>query len=276
MVKIIGTGPVAFFQDFSWSYISAALGKYSLVFAGLGLVWGMIEQKRFTYLLIIWLVLLFLIANFNALHLPGGGLINNTSVEIMLFIPFSILGGYFIDQLFLQWKNFIPIKLIFPFWGTIIILAVLLAYSGSKQLITIINPVTVLSRNSDLPAIDWIQENIPENETIVINPFVWGYGLYAGSDGGYWISPLSGRPTLPPPVLYGFGPDSKTVIEQSQNVINLNSDPSSLWAFLSSNQSHYVYIGAKGGVLSPEILTNSTLFTNIYHRNGVWIFSTKP
>ena len=275
-IRIFGTSSVAFFQDFSWSYITAALGKYTLVSAGLGLVWGMIEQKRFAYLLIVWIILLFLIANFNALHIPGGGLISNASVEIMLFIPISILGGYFIDQLYIQWKYLIPIKLITPFMGTIIILSILLVYSGSKQLITILNPITILSRNSDLPAIDWIHENIPENETIVINPFLWGYGLYAGSDGGYWISPLSGRATLPPPVLYGLGPGNKLVKEQSQKVINFSSNPSALWEFLTTNELHYVYIGAKGGVLSPELLTKSELFTNIYHRDGVWIFSTKP
>jgi len=276
LVNNIGTSSVAFFQDFSWSYVTAALGKYTLVFAGLGLIWGMIVQKRFAYLLFVWIVLLFLIANLDALHLPGAGLINNTSVEIMLFIPISILGGYFIDQLLIQWKYVIPIKLITPLMGIIYILTILLAYSGSKQLITIINPITILSRNADLPAIDWIRENIPENETIAINPFLWGYGLYAGSDGGYWIAPLSGRATIPPPVLYGLGPGSKMVKEQSQKVIDLSSDPSALWAFLSSNHLHYIYIGAKGGVLSAELLKNSTLFTNIYYRDSVWIFSVKP
>ena len=29
--------------------------------------------------------------------------------------------------------------------------------------------------------------------TVLINPFTWGYGLYAGNDGGFWISPLAGR-----------------------------------------------------------------------------------
>ena len=48
-IRIFGTSSVAFFQDFSWSYLTAALGKYTLVSAGLGLVWGMIEQKRFAY-----------------------------------------------------------------------------------------------------------------------------------------------------------------------------------------------------------------------------------
>jgi branched-subunit amino acid transport protein len=220
--------------------------------------------------------LLFLIANFDALKIPGGGLISNASVEIMLFMPVSILGGYFIIQIIIHWKELIPKQLEIPFQAIILILTVLVAYIGSKQLVTIINPITILSRSVDLPAIDWVRENIPENETIVINPFAWGYGLYAGSDGGYWISPLSGRDTLPPPVLYGLGSDRKQINEKSQKVINLGSNPVALWNFLSSNQLHYIYIGAKGGILSPEKLSASDLFTICYQKEGVWIFIIKP
>ncbi len=148
--------------------------------------------------------------------------------------------------------------------------------SGAKQLITIINPITILSREADLPAIDWVKNNIPKNETIVINPFAWGYGLYAGSDGGYWISPLSGRSTMPPPVLYGLGPGSKGIKEQSQQVIDLSSNPDSLWDYLQTKQYHYIFIGAKGGVLSPEKLSSSDHYSIIYHKDGVWIFKIKP
>jgi len=272
IIKPTGNSSVQFFQDFSWAYLTAALGKLTLVIAGLGLIWGMIERKRFPYLLLVWTILLFLIANFDALKIPGGGLISNASVEIMLFMPVSILGGYFINQIIIHWKDLIPKQFEILFQATILILTVLVAYSGSKQLVTIINPITILSRSADLPAIDWVRENIPENETIVINPFAWGYGIFAGSDGGYWISPLSGRETLPPPVLYGLGSDRKQINEKSQKVINLGSNPVALWNFLSSNQLHYIYIGAKGGVLSPEKLSASDLFTICYQKEGVWIF----
>ncbi len=276
IIKSTGTRTTPFFQDFSWAFLTAALGKLSLVLAGLGLIWGMLLKKRFSYLLLLWTVLLFLLANFDALRLPGGGLISNLSVEIMLFIPISVLGGYFIDQIIISWKDIIPQRLIILSLGPIVFLALLVVYIGSKQLITILNPITILSRNADLPAIEWINNNIPKNETIVVNPFVWGYGLYAGSDGGYWISPLTGRPTLPPPVLYGLGSDREQINNESQEVIDLGSNPVDLWEYLKSYQLQYVYIGEKGGVLSPDKLSNSDLFTIVYQNDGVWIFKTKP
>ena len=271
-----GTITVPFFQDFSWAFLTAALGKQTLVLAGLGLVWGMIRLRSFAFLLTFWILILFLMANLAALHLPGGGLINNTSVEIMLFIPISILGGYFLDQIIMHWRGFIPDKLSLPIAGSIIVLIGLVAIIGARQLVTIINPITILSRNADLPAIEWINENIPANETIVINPFAWGYGLYAGNDGGNWISPLTGRTTLPPPVLYGLGSCNRQIKEQSRKVIDLGSNPAALAEFLKFNQLHYIYVGAKGGVLSAEKLSASDLFAIRYQNDGVWIFSLKP
>jgi len=276
MIKTAGTRPIPFFQDFSWAFLTTASGKQTLVLAGLGLVWSLIERKRFAYVVMVWITLLFLIANFDALHIPGAGLLTSSSVEIMLFIPISLLGGYFIAVMIGYWKALFPQKFMILFIGIVFIATLWVAYTGAKQLITIINPITILSREADLRAIDWVENNLPRNETIVINPFAWGYGLFAGADGGYWISPLTGRATLPPPVLYGLGLSRKRIIEQSQQVINLSSNPDSLWDFLQTNQYHYLYIGAKGGVLSPEKLSSNNHFSTIYQKDGVWIFKIKP
>ncbi len=270
------SSPVPFFQDFAWPFLTSALGKQAMAVAGLGLVWGVIQRKRFTFILVLWVVLLFLLANLAALKLPGGGLVSNSSVEIMLFIPISILAGYFIDQLLAHWKALVPPPLAVPSIVLAVLLVGYVSYLGATQLVPILNPVTILSRQADLPAMGWIERNIPAGETVVINPFNWGYGLYAGNDGGYWISPLTGRPTLPPPVLYGLGPEASQISELSLQILQLAPEPIKLWEFLHTHALHYVYIGARGGVLSPEKLASSGLFTALYQQDGVWIFVVKP
>lgn len=267
---------VSFFQDFSWPYLSSALGKQALIMAGIGLLWSMIKRRSLVFIILLWIFSLFLLANLNAFNLPGAGLITNLSVEIMLFIPISILGGYLIDQILTNWKDFIPNQFVLPSMGILFLLFGIVAYLGAKQLIPILNPVTILSRNSDLTAIEWISEHIPEQETIVINPFAWGYGLYAGNDGGYWISPISGRLTLPPPVLYGLGGDVKDLNQTIQKIMADSADPAKLWEFLTSQQLHFVYIGARGGIIPPEKLVSSGLYNLLYHQDGVWIFDIKP
>ena len=270
------TASVSFFQDFSWPYLTSAFGKQAMVFAGLGLLWSLIKRRSFPFIISLWILLLVFLANLDALKLPGGGLITNTSVEIMLFIPISILGGYFIDQILINWKPLIPRQLIIPYFTILFFIFGFVSYLGARQLVAIINPVTILSREADIPAIQWVSEYIPENETLVINPFAWGYGLYAGNDGGYWISPLSGRVTLPPPVLYGLGSGYKSINQQCQEIISSCTDPTAFWKLLNTQNLHYVYIGAKGGVIPPEKLATSGLFNVLYHQDGVWILGIKP
>ena len=275
-LNLPASASVTFFQDFSWPYLTSALGKQAMVLAGLGLVWSMIKHRKLAFILSAWLLLLFFLANLDALKLPGGGLITNLSVEIMLFIPISMLGGYALDQILVHWKELIPKQLIIPSIGLLYVLFGFVGYIGAKQLIPIINPITILSRSADLPAIEWVSTHLPENETIVINSFPWGYGLYAGNDGGYWLSPLSGRITLPPPVLYGLGNDSDKISNLSKQVISSSADPQSLWELLNSQQLHYVYTGVRGGVIPPEKLAASGMFNVLYHQDGVWIFRVKP
>jgi hypothetical protein len=267
---------VPFFQDFSWPYLTSALGKQALVLAGLGLVWSLFKQRNLAVINILWLIILFFLANLASLKLPGAGLISNSSVEIMLFIPISLLGGYFLYQLVSYWNSLIPKHLHAASYMLVIILVGYVSFLGAKQLIPIINPITILSRDADLSAIQWIDENIPAGETIVINPFSWGYSLYAGNDGGYWISPLAGRQTMPPPVLYGLSAGAEQISEQSQQIISLSANPALVREYLLSYQYHYVFTGARGGVISPQKLASSGLFSVLYHQDGVWILAVKP
>ena len=139
------------------------------------------------------------------------------------------------------------------FEGILLLSAVVLILLGANRTLTILNPVTVLSRQPDLPALVWIENNLPQGETIAINPFLWGYGIYAGSDGGYWISPLTGHPTFPPPVLYGAGSNEgiKHINQVSAQIIAQGNNASALAVILRQNKIRYVYLGARGGLFLP-------------------------
>jgi len=268
--------PVPFFQDFSWGYLTAALGKQALVAAGIGLCWGIFRGKEFSFTLVIWILILFLVANLDALQLPGGGLVSSLSVQIILFMPISALGGFLVSEIIANWKTLIPQRFVILFTAVVGLALGTVAVKGALHLVSIINPVTILTRSADIPAMDWINRNVPQGESFIINPFAWGYGAYAGSDGGYWISSLTGRQTLPPPVLYGLGEDSAEINQLSQDILNLGNEPIGLSQFLIDRQIKYLYLGAKGGMISPERLEASGLYLTIYQAGGVWIFMVKP
>jgi hypothetical protein len=264
------------FGDYSWRFLTTAYGKQTLVLTGLGFLWALIKKPRLFITFALWVILLLFFSNLDALKLPGGGFITGTSVVIMLFIPISVLGGYFLDELASVWKSLIPVdpNYLRPVYWSLIILALgASAAFGARQLLPIINPITILSRQADLPAIEWIDQNLPQDATFLINPFSWGFGLYAGNDGGYWISPATGALSYPPPALYGLGnQDYVDRINQiSQKISDPENTPDEIWKVMSDNDIDYIYLGVRGGPLSPAALLESGLFEQIYDQGGVKI-----
>ena len=272
-----GQAGVQPFADFSWSYLTTAYGRQAIILASLGLVFSILRGRWFGPILALWISLLFLIANPMRINFPGGGLINNTSVEITLFLPIAVLSGYLVGTILEATSQFPLEKWKVVYWGTAATVGIVFAIIGARKIIPILNPITMLSRQADKPAINWIEENIPQNETILINPFLWGYGFYAGQDGGYWITPISGRKTVPPPMLYPLG-DPDTILpinEICQKLNEFGKNPEQLYSLMEEQRINYLYSGVRGGVISPKALKESELFTLIYAQDGTWIFERK-
>jgi hypothetical protein len=243
--------------------------------AGIGLLWALARRAWFSLTLVVWVALLFIISNPGRLGLPGGGFINNTSVQISLYIPIAILGGYFLSQVLALLLHITPdgwqpaIS-----WGAAVV-ALPLILVGARTLIPLLNPTTFLFRQADLDAMRYIQENVPVGETVLVNPFPWGYGLYAGNDGGYWISALAGRETMPPPVLYGLENDReklRSINRFNQQAIEKSGKPEELANLMRQANIDYLYVGAKGGVFSAQILRESPAFEMLFEGNGTWLF----
>jgi len=268
-------GTPTFFSDFSWAFLSTALGQPVMLLAVLGLIIGIIQLRSFVFTLLTWIVLLFTLANLGPLGLPGAYFINNSSVVIMLFLPISVLAGYFISWVISLGERWLIPPWRHVFWVSTAIAGVFITFLGARTIMPILNQDTMLFRNADFAALDWIKDNTPPDETVLINPFSWGYGMYAGNDGGYWITPLSYRKSMPPPALYGLSVDLFTQVNQvSKNVIALSDDIDSLHAYLWENDLHYIYVGARGGALSPRDMNDSPLFDLLYDQDGTWVFQT--
>jgi len=277
------------FNDFAWRYLTAGLGRYALGVAALGLGWALWKRRRTALFLLLWTGGMFLLANLGALGLPGRALVNNTSVEIALFLPVAALGGVFLDAVLLAWEKALPDDAPPSAGGLVPVLrrayalgaAALLGaavFQGLRATLPIVNPVTVLFHQADAAALRWMEDNLPADASVLINPAPWGYGLYVGSDGGYWISPLTGRRTFPPTLLYGWG-DPAEIQEtnrRSARLLEISGDPAALRAFMREYGHAYLYIGARGGPFSASALQQSGLFETLYHAGDVWVFAPRP
>jgi hypothetical protein len=275
------------FSDFSWGYLTAGLGTWSLYLAGVGAALGLLRQPRTVLAVGGWVGLMFILANLGALGLPGGRFVNNTAVQISLFLPIALLGGYTLasalDLLRAPWPaaalSRLPglprlDRLRLPLRLAILLAFLVLLAAGGRQLLTLLNPVTELFRQGDRQAMAWVRAHIPEQETLLTNPFSWGYGIYAGADGGAWIPALTGRRSLPPPVLYAFGPveDVRRTSELARAVVARGGDALGLSALMQEEGLQYVYLGARGGPISALALEESGLFRKLYDQAGVRIY----
>ncbi len=268
------TGGKDSFSQIPWNFLEPALGETALIMAGIGLVLGLILLKRFPITILLWTGMMYLFANMGIFKLPGSGFVNPVSMEITLFMPIAVMGGYAVGGTLELSARSIPER-----WRGIprvgfVILGAVAAIFGAQRLLPTLNPITFLAREADFPAIQWIAENIPAGETILINPTAWGYGLYMGNDGGYWISALSDHQTMPPPVLYGLGETAeKTEINQTIEGAQSNAeDAAALWELMQIENIDFVYTGVRGGVISPHALAESNLFKVRYQQDGTWVF----
>jgi hypothetical protein len=257
--------------------LTPVFGNFALWLAAAGFVLALIRARWYAPVLVLWIGLLFIAANQSIFPLPFAGSINLTSVEIMLFMPIAVLGGDGVSTLLHFVVNVLPVrfKIISKFFVAAAVAVVM--FFGTQKLLPILNPTTLLFRDADRPAIQWVEVNIPEDATILINPFLWGYGLYAGHDGGYWITPLSGRQTMPPVSLYGMGDRSEILrINQiAKKTLDLSNDPRGMYELLKSENIDYLYLGRRSGAISSSSFAGSPLFQTRYHVDGVWIFEVK-
>lgn len=278
-----GNGDPSAYLDFSWAYLTPGLGKYVLASALIGLAWGLLHRQRFALTLTTWVGLLFLLASPGLVGLPGAGFVNFVSVEISLFLPLSILAGYTVSQFLALCKRpllrrLLPMRWKVLYQGALALLAVGAALYGARTILPILNPVTVLYRQADERAMAWIQENTSSNARFLINPMTWYPQTYAGHDGGYWIAPLANRRTVPPPALYGLGSRTDIVATNRicSEVIRNGDEPEALWPRLREEGITHIYIGARGGVLSPKALAESAHYRAVYSQDSTWVFEVLP
>jgi len=267
------------FTGINWGLLTPVLGKAVLILAGAGLAAGVFRRRAFPLVLAGWIGLMFFLAYLGPLGLPGGGFVNSTSVEISLYLPTAALAGYFISRLLGAWKRGLPVRFHPPNRLALTGIALVLSVFAARMQLPLLRESTFLFRNADRPALEWMERNLPRGEMVMINPFLWGYNLYAGQDGGFWISSLAGLKTMPPPVLYGLADDFSTARHINAVVghsIEVAGDPAQLAGLLREEGIRYLYIGARGGLFSPRLLQESADFETLYAQNGVWVFRVKP
>ena len=139
-----------------------------------------------------------------------------------------------------------------------------------------LNPATVLAVPADRQALAWLDANLPAEAVVAVNGWNWLNGIWAGSDGGAWITPLTGRRTTLPPNDYVYG---SPAYRQGINAFNArlaqatDANAAEFRALLRGAGVTHIYIGARGGPLKPEMFAGSPYYSLLYSNGLAWIFA---
>jgi hypothetical protein len=270
----------AWSASFSGPNLTSALGEIVLYGAAPGFVLALLSRRQLALTSATWIGALFLLANLGALGLPVRPLVDQTAVAISLYLPLSLLAGWALDRLFAGLETLAQCVIHRParLGGVWAAALVGLGCLGASQLISLLNPGTFLLRQADLPALAWAAENLPAHARLAVNPFNWGYEVYAPADGGGWLAASASLVSVPSPVLSGLLPGPRLNAERalSESILRLGSDPSGLAAVLRQAGIGYVFTGRRGGAISPQALLSSPEFEVLYDLDGVRIFAVRP
>jgi len=260
--------------DFSWRYVSRGFDCYILMAGLMGTIVGLLQRQRFAGVLLLWVGSMFLITNPSLLGLSGEGLINNVAMFATWFAPLAICSGFLGDEVLRI--GFARLKGLWYVLCCLLMVAGLVALSvvGTRRQITVVNPDCVLAIQADLDAVDWIEHHTALRSRFLINAQPWQSSIYAGTDGGYWMTALTQRSTTTPPALYALGTsdDVLRVKDFNRRVEALSTDAAGLWMLLREIGVDYVYVGALGGPLDPDTLCVDPGFQPFYTGTRVHVF----
>jgi hypothetical protein len=240
-----GDRPLPSDAGYVWQLIVAHDWPFLLI--GLtGLALAVRGERRVLVSLLAWVGLVFAVAAVQV-HVLGSSAFGYENVLIFLSLPLGLLAGLGLEQAFTWARSLRPVA---GWWTLAVAFLALVLWRGSN----IINPETVLFTPADRVAFAWVDENIPPKAIVLVNSAWWG-DRYAPSDGGAWLSPLTGRDTV-------IAESAPELAEASQLV--------------ERSGVGYVYIGGGYGELSLAQFMENPSYEVVYQSNGVTIYRVVP
>lgn len=187
-----GPTDIRYRPDYIWHLLGPYRNYLLLTLALVGVVIVIARLRREAYSgrdRWLWLIgwTLAIIVSMGPWHL---GPFRPDHAAIVLFFPAALLATEAL------WQLRRPLAI----WGGVLAL-VLWGLWDTKDIVT---SETVLATADDVAALQWIENNTPPDAIFLIDVSPWS-GLWRGVDGGWWITPLTGRATVLPPAAYGWG-----------------------------------------------------------------------
>jgi len=229
---------------------------------------GWWRRNQVIIALTLWTVLM---AAASDPHLAGI-FMDRISVVISLYIPASVAIAW-MGTVLLDWPGTAGRLL---GWGVMTGLAAL-GIRGAIAIASIVEPNAAYVGPDDLRAMEWIRTHTPISAYFMVNTYHWDWlpDFVVGSDAGYWIPLLANRRTITAPMIYGnersSRPDFVDRLVALDRLGGSLTSPAAV-ALLQQEGITHVYIGQRGGPISPEDLLASPAFQLEYRSGAAYVF----
>ena len=262
------------YNDFPFGYVTVGWERQFLAAAGIALLVAVVPALRarpwalFSLALAGWSGAVLLLLSYS----PAIWLINLNSAYISFFIPLALILGAAGAAVEAWWRNLG--RRAAPGYALLGALFGFLLLYGIRQQIDVLNPATRLARPADRPAIAWVDENLPPDALIAVNSWNWLGVTWAGTDGGAWLLPLTGRQTTTPPADYIYSRElalEVAAFNEAAHAVEDWADPAAAQWLVEEGVTH-VFVGARGGFFDPAALMRNPGLKATYDHNGVFVF----
>ena len=275
---VSGYQPQAFGGYFDWQLVQfvdhgARLGLW--IFAGLGVVWGLIRRNRSVWLIFLWTLCLFAAANVNLIGIRP--VFSTYIVIIWVYLPVALCIGFLSGRVYHLARARTGIRMVkYPVMELIAVVGLTLAGIAQVRYIAgLTEPQNGFVREADLEAMHWVRQNIPEDALFSIKAFFWTPTGAHGLDAGYWLPLLTGRETIIPPETYPSDGSAQYVSTVNKRIRALNdlTKTGGLWRVMQEYRITHIYMGNRPTDFDPEFfLEDPEHFELLYAKDDVWIF----
>jgi hypothetical protein len=270
------------YNDFPVGYVTVGWERAYLVLGGIAVLiiaWAGLRSRFWVMLplfLAAWVGLVAFLLYSGNLGLPQTYILNLNSAYISLFLPLAWLLAIAADRI---WRWILKQDFTLRAAATLLAgvgLALLLLF-GIHQQITILNSQTILAEDADVAGLAWLEKNLPPETRLATSSWLWLGQIWAASDGGAWIVPLTGLQSTIPPADYTY--DDR--LFRQVNDFNVEASTIQDWSdpaaadWLRHQGVSYIYVGARGGFFDPSTLAKNPSLIPVFSRNGVFIFEVQ-
>lgn len=267
-----GDGLYYFWDWKTFTLIGAQLWIY--IGGGVGLLLGAWRSRRLVILTTLWLGVFTFFAYAHQLGIPLLNVTNFTGFLISISLPMAMLWGAGLEGIWSLLPGGWQTRLQLPLIGLILAAG----YWGGHYRETGLEEYRFFVTQADVVAMDWINQNLPQDAAFVVNTYNW-LGTPHGTDAGYWIPYFTGRKTTTESMLFSLGSAERSLHNQKLGdlVNQLETDPQAA-ATLCAEGFRYVYLGARGSFdgssISFDILLQDQEAQAVYDSLGVQIIQT--